>query len=56
MINQNPEQNTLDRIDRLLADGGWVVQDFKKLNLAASIGVAVPEYSTDVALTDNVPS
>jgi hypothetical protein len=31
MINQNPEQNTLDRIDRLLADGGWVVQDFKEI-------------------------
>ena len=54
MINQNPEQIARDHIDRLLADSGWVVQDFKKLNLAAGMGVAVREYKTDVGPADYV--
>jgi type I restriction enzyme R subunit len=54
MANQNPEQIARDRIDQLLAQSGWVIQDFKKLNLAASTGVAVREYLTDVGPADYV--
>jgi hypothetical protein len=33
--------------DQKLDQAGWVVQDFKQLNLGAAVGVAVREYPTD---------
>ena len=30
--NQNPEQASRDRIDRMLAESGWAVQDKKAIN------------------------
>lgn len=54
MINQNPEQIARDNIDRQLIACGWIIQDKKSLNLAASIGVAVREYSTEVGPADYV--
>ena len=54
MPNQNPEQIARDRIDQLLEQSGWLVQDYKKFNLKAGIGVAVREYITDVGPADYV--
>ncbi len=54
MSNQNPEQIARDNIDKQLHACGWVVQDKKKLNLAAGVGVAVREYSTEVGPADYV--
>lgn len=54
MINQNPEQIARDNIDKQLVACGWLIQDKKRLNLAAAIGVAVREYSTDVGPADYV--
>ena len=48
MINQNPEQIARDNIDKQLIACGWLIQDKKRLNLAAGVGVAVREYSTEV--------
>lgn len=53
-MNQNPEQIARDRIDQLLTDSGWIIQDKKKINLAAGIGVAVREYQTDIGPADYV--
>ncbi len=39
-----PEEKARERIDRLLEAAGWEVQDLKKLNLGASLGVAVREF------------
>lgn len=39
-----PEARTRVRIDEMLAAAGWVVQDGKQANLAASCGVAVREF------------
>ena len=54
MVNQNPEQKARDEIDTLLQKAGWVVQDKKKINLTASLGVAVREYQTDAGPADYV--
>lgn len=54
MVNQNPEQKARDIIDKQLIDAGWVVQDKKKINLIAGLGVAVREYQTDIGPADYV--
>lgn len=53
-INQNPEQQARDRIDKLLIDAGWSIQDKDKINLAFSVGVAIREYPTDTGIADYV--
>jgi type I restriction enzyme R subunit len=53
-INQNPEQHARDKIDAMLLAAGWVVQTRKKLDLSASLGIAVLEYQTDVGPADYV--
>lgn len=52
--NQTPEQLARDQIDRLLVASGWVIQNKKQINLAAGLGVAVREYSTEVGPADYV--
>ena len=54
MVNQNPEQLARDEIDARLKKAGWIVQDKKKINFSASLGVAVREYQTDVGPADYV--
>ncbi|MBC7862344.1 MAG: DEAD/DEAH box helicase family protein [Bacteroidia bacterium] len=53
-MNQLPEQKARDTIDRQLAACGWLIQDKKKINLHAGIGVAVREYSTDIGPADYI--
>ena len=54
MPNQNPEQIARDNIDAQLGACGWIVQKKTEVNLAASDGVAVREYQTDVGPADYV--
>lgn len=54
MVNQNPEQIARDQIDSQLKMAGWAVQDKKKIDFSASLGVAVREYQTDVGPADYV--
>jgi type I restriction enzyme R subunit len=39
-----PEERARQRIDFLLNVAGWVIQDVRELNLAASMGVAIREF------------
>lgn len=39
-----PEDLARHKIDKMLADTGWIVQDYKELNLGAGLGVAVREF------------
>lgn len=39
-----PEELARQKIDQLLNSAGWSVQDYKALNLSASLGVAVREF------------
>ena len=52
--NQTPEQAARDKIDRMLFDSGWIVQDKTKIDFSASLGIAVREYQTDVGPVDYV--
>jgi type I restriction enzyme R subunit len=36
-----PEEEARQEIDKLLEAAGWLAKDYKKLNLAASLGVAI---------------
>ena len=50
--NKNPEQIARDAIDARLAASAWSVQSNKKIDLSASLGVAVREYPTSVGPAD----
>ncbi len=54
MPNQNPEQRARDIIDNMLIASGWIIQDKKKINLLAGVGIAVREYQTDIGPADYV--
>ncbi|MCG9791153.1 type I restriction endonuclease subunit R [Flavobacterium algicola] len=54
MLNQNPEQIARDNIDKQIIACGWVIQDKKRFNLAAGLGVAIREYQTDIGPADYV--
>jgi type I restriction enzyme, R subunit len=54
MTNQNPEQKARDIIDKQLLECGWLIQDKKKFNLAAGLGIAIREYQTDIGPADYV--
>ena len=52
--NQTPEQAARDKIDRMLFESGWIVQDKTKIDFSAGLGIAVREYGTDVGPADYV--
>ena len=47
-----PEQKAREFIDNKLEQSGWIVQDMKKLNLFAGLGVAVREFPTSTGAVD----
>ncbi|MHA1286549.1 MAG: type I restriction endonuclease subunit R [Candidatus Thorarchaeota archaeon] len=47
-----PEEEARVEIDRMLAKAGWVVQDYKDINLGAARGVAVREFPTKAGPAD----
>jgi hypothetical protein len=49
-----PEEKARQRIDRLLDAAGWSVQDMARLNLSASLGVAVREFPVESGFADYV--
>jgi type I restriction enzyme R subunit len=49
-----PEEKARQRIDRLLVAAGWSVQDMSRLNLSASLGVAVREFPVESGFADYV--
>jgi type I restriction enzyme R subunit len=53
-MNQTPEQQARDRIDHLLRQSGWVVQDKTAVDLYANVGVAVREFHTEEGPADYV--
>src|SRR3954454_17067425 len=47
-----PEQHARVEIDRKLEAAGWVVQDFREIDLSAGRGVAVREFPTATGPAD----
>ena len=49
-----PEEQSREIIDQKLTAAGWVVQDFKQLNLGAAPGAAVREFQMSSGPADYV--
>lgn len=47
-----PEGKARQMIDAKLGQSGWVIQDFAKVNLTVSLGVAVREFPTSTGPVD----
>ena len=47
-----PEEKARCVIDDKRCQSGWVIQDLKRLNLTASLGVAVREFPTSTGEVD----
>lgn len=47
-----PEEKARQKIDQLLTDAGWVIQDHKELDLGSSLGVAVREFPVETGYAD----
>ena len=47
-----PEQRVRKIIDEKLIASGWVIQDVRRLNPSAAVGVAVREFPTDTGPVD----
>ena len=47
-----PEEQARLVIDGKLEQSGWTIQDMNKLNLTASLGVAVREFPTSTGSVD----
>lgn len=52
MVNLTPEQIARARIDSKLEQAGWAIQNYREINLGASLGVAVREHPTDTGPAD----
>ncbi|MEW8026898.1 MAG: DEAD/DEAH box helicase family protein [Candidatus Thiodiazotropha endolucinida] len=52
--NQTPEQKARDNIDKMLELAGWKVQNKKKIDFNAGLGIGVREFDTDVGPADYV--
>lgn len=47
-----PEEKARQRIDQLLNEAGWVVQDVQELNLGVALGVAIREFPLESGYAD----
>lgn len=47
-----PEEKARQAIDRMLDQSGWIIQDMKKIDIHASLGVAVREFPTSTGEVD----
>lgn len=47
-----PEEHARQKIDAMLAQAGWTVQDRQRLNLNASLGVVIREFSVMTGAAD----
>ncbi|MGI9278985.1 MAG: DEAD/DEAH box helicase family protein [Endozoicomonas sp.] len=53
-MNKAPEQQARDSIDKKLEQAGWLVQNYREINLGASSGIAVREHPTDSGPADYI--
>ncbi|PIU60081.1 type I site-specific deoxyribonuclease, partial [Candidatus Bathyarchaeota archaeon CG07_land_8_20_14_0_80_47_9] len=47
-----PEEKARQDIDKLLEAAGWKVQDYRDLNLGASLGVVVRDFPLESGFAD----
>lgn len=51
-----PEEEARANIDNLLEEAGWTIQDFRNLNLKASLGIAIREFPLESSGPGRKPS
>jgi len=51
-MNKKPEDKAREKIDELLKQSGWEIQDIKELNIHSSLGVAIREFPLKAGTTD----
>jgi hypothetical protein len=51
-IDFKPEEEARKKIDTLLEKAGWLIQDYRDLNLGAGVGAAVREYPLNTGFAD----
>src|SRR5262245_47546523 len=47
-----PEELAREKIDELLEECGWILQDFREMNLSAGSGIAVREFQLSTGKAD----
>src|SRR5690606_6322169 len=47
-----PEQKARQKIDRMLEQSGWIVQDPAEMNISAGLGVAIREFPLKTGFAD----
>ncbi len=47
-----PERKSRQQIDRQLEQAGWIVQDYRQMNITAGLGVAVREFPLTTGYAD----
>ena len=47
-----PEEEARKQIDKMLKESGWILQDYKDLDLGAGFGIAVREYPLSLDASD----
>jgi len=47
-----PEEEARELIDKKLRESGWIIQDYKELDLGAGFGIAVREYPLSIDASD----
>lgn len=47
-----PEEKARQKIDTLLEDAGWKIQDYRELNLGAGLGIAIREFPLKAGIAD----
>jgi type I restriction enzyme, R subunit len=50
-----PEQLARQKIDQMLAQSGWDVQDRARMNIFAQLGVAIREFPLTTGVTATSP-
>jgi hypothetical protein len=49
-----PEEKAREKIDSMLAVSGWIIQDYKVLNLSAGCGISLDHAEGDAIDEDEV--
>lgn len=52
--NQTPEQIAREKIDDLLNQSGWIIQDRNKIDFSLGSGIAIREYQTHAGFADYI--
>lgn len=53
-VNETPEQSARRKIDQMLIDAGWIIQNKNQINLSSGLGIVIREFQTDAGPADYI--